>query len=234
MAETSKTVDDALRILDFLGEQGPSSPTVVARSLKMHRTVVHRALATLHRRGYVRRSEHGYVPGVSLLRVAAKVEPELLAAARPSLEKLATSYGETFLLTIADGDEAVQLEQVVGSRHFVRIELVKGFRHPLTKGASGRAILAFLDPERITEVIGHLSNRAELELNLTKVRRDGYAISHDELSKDVYGVSAPILSGRIAVASIGVVVPSNRVELLTDLAKLMIKAGAQIGRALRK
>jgi DNA-binding IclR family transcriptional regulator len=234
MAEISKTVDDALKILDLLGEHGASSPTVIARALKMHRTVVHRALATLHRRGYVRRSEQGYVPGVSLLRVAAKVEPELLAAARPTLEKLAASYGETFLLTIADGDEAVQLEQVVGSRHFVRIELVKGFRHPLIKGASGRAILAFLDPETIAQIIGPRTNRAELELNLTQVRRDGYAISHDELSQNVYGVSAPILSGRTAVASIGVVVPSNRVELLIDLAKVMVKAGAQIGRMLRK
>lgn len=234
MAEISKTADQVLQVLHYVAEHGPVTASQTARDLAMHRTVVHRALATLHGRGFVRRSSDGYVPGVALLRIAQKVEPELLGAARPVLEKLGQNYGETFILTVCDGDDAVQIEQFVGKEHFVRVELARGFRHPLIKGASGRAILAFLPADRIAQLIEQVPKRKEMVAALQKVKRDGYAISHDELSLDMYGLSAPVFSGRSAIASIGVVVPSGRSDQLAELAMAIVKAGAQVGRALGK
>jgi DNA-binding IclR family transcriptional regulator len=67
---------------------------------------------------------------------------------------------------------------------------------------------------------------------LNRVKRDGYASSHDELSKDLWGLSVPLFAGREVKASIGVVVPSSRSALLQDLAKVMIRASSQISKAL--
>ena len=83
MPEISKTADQALAVLEYVAEHGPIGTSDLARRLKMHRTVVHRLLATLQGRGFVRRIADGYLPGIALLKVAQYVEPELLAAARP-------------------------------------------------------------------------------------------------------------------------------------------------------
>lgn len=234
MPETAKTADQALRVLEHVADHGPIGTTEVARGLRMHRTVVHRLLATLQGRGYVRRGDGGWLPGAAVLRVARRVEPELLSAARPVLEKLAAEHGETFILTIADDDEAVQIDQAVGGEHFVRVELSPGFRHPLAKGASGRALLAFLAPDAVERVVGRSDDPDALRAALAEVRRTGYATSHDELSPGVQGVSVPVKAGGVAVASLGMVFPSARAEGSAAHVAPLVRAAARIGRAVHR
>lgn len=234
MPETAKTADQALRVLEHVAEHGPTGPSEVARALKMHRTVVHRLLATLHQRGYVRRDERGWLPGAAVLRIARRVEPELLAAARPVLDRLASDFGETFILTIADGDDAVQIAQSVGSHHFVQVTLSPGFRHPLVMGASGRALLAFLAPEVIERVLARTDAAETLRTRLAAIRRAGHATSHDELSSGVQGVSVPVRGGDTAVASLGVVLPSARADAPDSFVAPLVKAAARIARAVAR
>lgn len=234
MAEISKTADQALLVLDHVAEHGPEPTAVIARRLKLHRTVVHRLLATLHGRGFLRRVPGGFAPGLALLRIAQHVEPELLASARPILERLAREHGETFILTVADGEEAVQVEQSVGNRHFVRVQLTRGFRHPLALGASGRAILAFLAPEAAARIAARADEPKKIATQLADVRRLGYAVSHDELSFSVHGVSAPILLRGEAIASLGVVMPSVRAERVTEYGRILKRAAAGITRELAR
>lgn len=232
MAEISKTVDDALRVLGCVAERAPASPSAIARELGIHRTVVHRALATLHGRGFVRRSAAGWSPGLALLRVAEKVEPALLAAARPTLERLAERYGETFILTVVDGRDAVQIDQVVGAEHFVRVELVSGFRHPLVRGASGLAIVAFMDADAQAAVLRDAADARSLAPKLARIKRQGFAASHDEVARGLHGLSAPVLDERAVVGSIGIVVPASRAERLEALGRVIVRAAAQVGKAL--
>jgi DNA-binding IclR family transcriptional regulator len=234
MPEISKTADQTLVVLECVADHGPITPTEIARRLKMHRPAVHRSLATLHRRGYVRRVADGYLPGVAALRIAQRVEPALLAAARPVLESLARQHGETFILTIPDGDEAVLAEQAVGGRHFVRVQFARGFRHPLALGASGRAILAWLDDGRAERLAAAARDAAALRRSLAEIRKQGYAVSHDELSTNVYGVSAPVLRRSEAVASLGVVLPAARADDLAALARIMKGAAQSVSRSLAK
>lgn len=232
VTEIAKTADQALQVLEHVAANGPQPVAVVARELRMHRTVVHRLLATLHRRGYLRKVSGGFEPGLALLRVAHRVEPDLLAAARPVLARLAREHGETFILTVADGDEAVQIEQAVGSRHFVRVQLERGFRHPLALGASGRAILAHLPADVLAAIVARSKEPRRLQGLLAETRRAGYAVSHDELSHSVYGVSVPVLAGGRVLASLGVVMPSVRAERVEEYARHLKKAAALLGREL--
>lgn len=232
MPEISKTADQTLAILEYVAAQGPAVTADIARALQMHRTVVHRSLMTLHQRGFVRRVDGGYVPGITLLRVAQAVEPELLGAARPVLEQLARLHGETFILTVRDGDEAVQIEQAMGSRHFVRVQLARGFRHPLPSGASGRAILAFLDQATIARLVAATPAPRKLAALVASARADGHATSHDELSAGVCGVSAPILVRGAVAGSLGVVMPALRAQQTTKFVKVIKKAAAEIAKAL--
>lgn len=232
MPEISKTADQTLAILEFVAEHGPAATADIARALAMHRTVVHRSLMTLHQRGFVRRVEGGFVPGITLLRVAQAVEPELLGAARPVLDALARAHGETFILTVQDGDEAVQIEQAVGGRHFVRVQLARGFRHPLPSGASGRAILAFLDAPTIARLVATTPAPRKLAALVKAARSEGYAVSHDELSAGVHGISVPILVKGAVAGSLGVVMPAARAASAAALTRALRQGAVAIARAL--
>lgn len=234
MTEISKTADQALVLLAYVAEHGPLGTTDLARRLNMHRTVVHRLLATLQGRGFVHRTQNGYVAGPAVLQIAQYVEPELVRAARSTLSALAQEFGETFILTSLQGShEAIQIDQAVGSHHFIRVELSRGFRHPLSKGASGRSILAFSAPEVIDHFVCASDDAEVLLEQLEAVRSHGYAVSHDELCPGVHGVSVPIIVGKRAVASIGAVYPAVRAPAVTSYARALKKAAVVIARNLR-
>lgn len=235
MTEISKTADQALVLLAYVAEHGPLGTTDLARRLKMHRTVVHRLLATLQQRGFVRRVEDGYVSGTALLHLAQFVEPELIGAARPSLDALAQQFGETFILTALQGSyDAIQIDQSMGTHHFMRVQLSRGFLHPLSKGASGRSILAYSDEDVIEHFMAQADDRELLAAQLEAVRKEGHAVSHDELSPGVHGISAPIVVEKKAVASIGVVYPSVREGSEASFARALKKAATAIARNLRE
>ena len=234
MTETSKTADQALVLLSYVAENGPLNTAELARQLNMHRTVTHRLLATLVERGFVRRVEKGYTAGPALLHLAQFVEPALVGAARQLLAELAKEHGETFILTALQGShEAVQIDQAVGGHHFMRVELARGFRHPLSKGASGRSILAFCADEVIAHFLGKVEDPDKLAKQLEAVRTDGYAVSHEELSDGVHGVSVPILVDKQPVGSIGVVYPAVREVSANPYAPALKKAADTIARKLR-
>ena len=216
VAEISKTADQALGVLSELADAGPMTAAEVSRSLNLNRTVVYRLLTTLQRRGYVVRHGDTYSPGPMLVRIAETVEPELRAAAAQVMRGLAEQTGETVVLHIQDGDDAVVLEQVVGTGHVLRVQHRVGSRHPLCFGASGRALLASLDDRVLARAV-ETSEDPDMTRNLIDdVRRAGYALSHDELQDGVYGLAVPVRSVHDAVASLAILVPAPRAADVLD------------------
>ncbi len=209
MAEQSKTVDAALRLLTLLAEAG-DQPTAaaLARTLGVSRTAVARMLATLERHGLARRTDRGWGPGLGLLALAAGIEPRLRALARVELEGLAASFGETAVLTVRDGDDAVAVDQVVGGSGVVQIHYRTGTRHPVRVAASGRALL----PENAA---------------------GGAVFSEGEIEPGVRGVAAAIVdaAGR-PIASVALVAPQHRFPPEGAAAEAVCAAAHRISRGL--
>ena len=113
MAETSKTVDQALRMLAEIGSaRGPGTVAELAARLGVPRTVANRLLATLRAHGFVHRGPDArYALGVALVDLAGRVEGRLRTVAAPLLAGLAEELDETAILTIRDGAEAVAVDQ---------------------------------------------------------------------------------------------------------------------------
>ncbi|MBA2529720.1 MAG: helix-turn-helix domain-containing protein [Euzebyales bacterium] len=240
MVEQSKTVGHAISVLLSLAEDGPGTVTEVARRCRLNRTVAHRLLATLDGRRMVRRSGDGvWRLGLGLLGLASRVESDVRRAARPVLEDLATRFGETAVLSLADGDEVVAVEQALGERHPVRVQYRPGNRHPQTRGAHGRAVLAFAESEHVERLLAGEPAAADIRGLLELTRRNGYAESHDELQFGASGLAAPVrdTSGRV-IASLGMVAPVNRLPDTAVLAPAMLQAAAavveRLGRELRR
>lgn len=193
----------------------------IARSLGLGRTVVHRLLATLQQRGYVIRHGDTYSPGPVVVRIARRVQPSLRAAAADIMRDLANTTGETVVLHIRDGEDAVVLEQVVGTTHVVRVEHEVGSRHPLRDGASGRAILAFLDDRSVKRALRGDDDPEATRALLEEVRDVGYAQSHDELQQGVAGLAAPVRSDDGSIASLAILAPTPRADHMLAHASML-------------
>src|SRR5205823_1264997 len=80
--------------------------------------------------------------GTAALALAGRVVPLLREAALPALRTLAEDVGATAHLTVADGGEALAVAVVEPSWTTLHVAYRVGSRHPLERGAAGRALLA--------------------------------------------------------------------------------------------
>ncbi len=141
--ETSQSLDRGLRALAVLAAS-PAGMTVteLASALGTSRPAVYRVSATLERHGLVHRGADSRLRlGFGVLHLARGIQPLLRQAALPVLRDLAEDVGATAHLTIADGGEALAIAVVEPSWTSVHVAYRAGSRHPLDRGAAGRAIL---------------------------------------------------------------------------------------------
>lgn len=225
--ETAKTVDRAAEVLLAVGRDGPVTVSELSTALSLNRTVTYRLLTTLQKHGFVRSTARGYVPGSAVMEIARRVEPRLLASARPVMERLATTAGETVVLAVAQGMDAVAIDQVVSAVSPLRIEYQLGTKSPLGHGASGRILLNLVEPEIREMVLAAASDSRRLERELRQIERQGYATSRDELQPGIYGIAVPIADD-FSTASLSVLVPTSRAAELEEHLDEILEAGHTI------
>ena len=219
-----ESVDNALKLLLLLGEQPEIRLTEASRYLGVASSTAHRLLAMLQYRGFIRQdlSSKAYGPGPALTGVAFSVlgRMDIHRVARPVLNQLSTQLGETIHLGVLEG-AAVRFLDAVESSRGVRVASRLGKSSPAHCTSIGKALLAELSTEelrrlypeqRLPQVTSHsISRRDDLEKQLDKVRRLGYATNREESEE--------------GVASVAVSIPSKAPGL-----RLAINAAAPVGR----
>jgi DNA-binding IclR family transcriptional regulator len=183
----SKTLDRGLQLLSLLADSGGKlTITEAATALGANRAAVYRLAATLELHGLLRRAPDGRISlGFGALRLAGAVHPLLRQAALPVLRELAEQVGATAHLTVADSGEALAVAVVEPSWTAYHVAYRVGSRHPLDRGAAGRAILL---------------GRAEAASGPHE-----YVASEGELQAGAHGVAAPVRGAIGVEASVGVV-----------------------------
>lgn len=212
-AETSQTLDRGLRVLKLLADTDHGlTVTELSNKLGVNRTVVYRLLATLEQHSLVRRDIGGRARvGLGVLRLGRQVHPLVREAALPALRALAEEVGATAHLTLADGTDALAVAVVEPSWTDYHVAYRTGFRHPLGRGAAGRAILAGREPDR-----DHPS---------------GYVLTHGELEAGASGAAAPMLGVLGVEGSVGVVMLSESVP--DKVGDRVVYAAQEVADALR-
>ena len=208
--ETSQTLDRGLRLLRLVADRGAAGITVteLSRELDIGRPVVYRLVATLSQHSLVRRSQDAKVRlGPGVLHFAAALHPALRQAAYPILRRLADAAGATAHFTIVDAGEALALVVVEPTWTDFHVGYRVGTRHPLERGAAGRAILAGRSGDRRV-----VTTRGELQQGAT-------------------GLSAPLLGLPMLEASVGVVTLKTLDE--ERVAGLVTQAAAALVEALK-
>jgi IclR family acetate operon transcriptional repressor len=121
----------------------------------------------------------------------------------------------------------------------------RGDVSPLHASATGKAILAFLEPKEQKQIIKDIglesftdttiTDPKRLETEFARIREAGFSESHGEAIEGTYGIAAPIFSasGRV-IASIGASVPVHRAEgeVRLHLIRLLTEAAEQITQEL--
>ncbi|MGN9775960.1 IclR family transcriptional regulator [Micromonospora sp. H33] len=181
--ETAQTLDRGLRLLHLVADvPGGLTVTEAANRLGIGRAAVYRLIAPLTAHGMVRRDADGRLRlGAGVLHLARRAQPLLAEGALPALRRLAEQAGATAHLTVVEGGEGVALAVVEPSWTAFHVAYRTGARHPLERGAAGRAILAGR-----SGAAGPVSTAGELQ-------------------SGAYGVAAPVLGVPGLEASVGVV-----------------------------
>lgn len=205
--EQSSTLNKAVAILDCLAEENTElGVREIARRVNLSSSATGRLLAAMKDLGILSQNPEtrAYAIGSRLLTWAGvySASLDLRNKALPAIHALHQSTSETISLYVLDGDERVCIERLE-SPHSVRIVARLGRRLPLYAGSAGKAILAYLPPERQEAIIGGaplqpltpmtITDPRVLRQELASVRASGCAVSHGEWLADASGVAAPIL-----------------------------------------
>jgi DNA-binding IclR family transcriptional regulator len=179
----------------------------------------------------------------SALRGAAR---DLPALARPFLQELADRSGETAHLTEPRGRVAV-ITELVESADVLRMAPRRGQTVPLHAGALARTILAGRPPEEIDRILaqrplprlapGTLATPAAVKRALAEVRRNGYAVTLEEITAGACGIAAPLLGADgWAVGSIGLSGPMSRLteSRRRELIGPVCRAARELSRLIRQ
>jgi len=241
---TSKNVRAVERAIDILECFVPEKPWMsvleIQRKVPLSRPTLYRLLQTLIVKGLVRvqgdpqrfaldfgigRLAHSWVAGI-----------DVVALARPALEELRTITGETTAFFLRRGD----LKQCVAelpSPHVLSISRGLGETDHLWRGASGKAILAFLNDEEIADVTRRLPktiNKAKLAADLSRARSDGYFVSRGEVFVGAIAIAAPYFdhTGNVS-GSVGVFGPDARLDepWVAKAASSVVKSAAELSAA---
>ena len=207
----------ALAVMDLLArERRPINLTGLAVALALPKSSLHGLCNTLLSHGYLRRTENGALqigPGVMGL-AEAFVASTHLAGEFDALWRGAGAPDETVVLSVLSGAEVVYVA-VRNSARPLGLAFSVGMRLPAHLAATGKAMLAFLEPAAVREIFPRgplpgMPGRANIAMNrfvaeLALTRERGFAVDDGGVREGVYSLAAPVFDARgLPVAGIAV------------------------------
>jgi len=210
-------------------------------------STVHRFLVNLESSGFLTSDAGGiFQLGVACVTLgqAAHGHLDLRRVSLPFLRELNHHTRETVHLTVRQNLSAVYVEKL-DSPEPLSIHSRIGASVPLHCTAVGKVLLAHLPEIELQKILGQLElrrftentvgNLQELQTQLQRVRRDGFACDLEEHESHVRCIAAPIwdhagiVNASLSVTGPAVRMPTSRIR---QVAPLISKAGVDISRGL--
>jgi DNA-binding IclR family transcriptional regulator len=200
----------------------PLTVAEVAKAIEAERSTAYRMLMTLLEAGYVRRdaSDKYYQLGYKLLSLTRRIldDGERTELIRAALTGISAETQETAHYSVFDRDACVLVQRSKGTQ-LVAVDFQIGDRSPLHCSSAGKVLLAYLDLQRVEEIIALGLPRfavnsktapEELREELRKIRSEGFAIDDREFHDDMRCVSVPVFDKSGMTAAISLSGPSSR------------------------
>ena len=201
-------VEQASRVLFCLAGTGASHMSLIeiCAQVGIHKSKAFSILETLQRFGLVQRNTDGkrYALGPGLVSLSRKVLDNLSPPrlAQPILEELAGKTDSTAVLGLII-DKSVFIAAKHEGEGNIGVTMRIGHRFPLTYGAHGKAITAFLPKEERDLLLEGKDlyfhgdpaklDRTRLKKEISQCRREGFAEDLGELNRGLHVVASPVL-----------------------------------------
>ena len=235
----------AFQILDLFADERPGwTQSELARETQLARSTLSRLVRFLCASGYLMERRGRYTLGFAAIDLGrrAQLQFDLVGLCQNLIEELAQVTAETIVLTGYDEIHAsvVCLAQIPSRQGGLRVFENIGTSYPLHSGATSKAVLAFLSPRQISEILaGDLTGvnpsstmvPDDLRRQLDDVRAKGFVVTYEETYPGVVGIAVPLLTPRgQPLGSIAIAAPSQRMEQkqIKAYAELLVDAGRRL------
>lgn len=237
MSAENQSLLKALDVLDlFTKEDYEFRLSEIANLLDMPASTTHRILRTLEKRDYIRQNPKNgkYQLGVSAFVLGSNVVGigEIVDAALPRIAELANKYQATSHIATLRSGQVLCVEKVESP--FVNLDTpTRGEKHYLQVTSLGKCILAFSAPQMMENLLkgityqpftpNAITSQNELLSELSRIRRQGYAIDREESSKGLFCFGAPIfakdgnLLASISTSMRASAMPGNAASIILDV-----------------
>ena len=205
-------------VLDLLIDRDFLTLKETSSALGLNTSVTYRLLRTWTQAGYLNydAGNKRYFAGLNLVRLASKNHRSSgLLDVEERLRAVSSQVQQTASFSVLAGRHALYAARIVANKSLMyQVEIGKTL--PASATSAGHVLLAWLPEEELLELfpepvlLGYtdttLRSRDELFASLAKVRENGYAFNHGQLSESVAAVAVPVrdaagnLAGAFSVA----------------------------------
>ena len=222
-----QVIDRMMKLLDVLAAHPePLGLKQVAQYSGLHPSTAHRILSAMGGGRLVDRIEPGsYRLGMRLLELGNLVRSRISVRelALPVMRELHAQTGETVNLSVRHDDEIVYVERTSSGRSAMRVVHVIGARAPLHITAAGKLFLLEDGFARLREyakrtgLAAHtrntIANATQLERELERIQRQGWATDNEEAEIGVRCVAAGVRddAGQL-IAALSLSTPADRMK----------------------
>ena len=169
---------------------------------------------------------------------------DLVREATPYLKELVNQCNETVHLGVLEEGEVLYLAKEESSKT-IRMCSYVGKRAPLHCTALGKVLLAYLPEEERKKILEQkgllrftektITDKKELEKELNKIKKQGFALDREENEKDVRCIAAPIKNyqGKV-IAAISISGPVYRIDInkQNHLKEALIRTSKKVSKRL--
>ncbi len=240
-----KSVDKALDILLALGtEKYGLQLREIAQKVQLNTSTTHHLLSTLKQRGFVDQDQQtaAYRLGLGLIRLSNTylTQIDLYTAGIGPMQELRDRSGETSYLTLLQGSRLISPIELSGTRPIqARVTHRDTSDSELHATAAGKALMAYmlweeavslLSPEPLTQFTAHTNTNLDaLREELAQIRKQGYALDHEEHREGVSCVAAPIFTHHgECMATASIACPTTSVERMENLTRLVVETATKV------
>lgn len=230
MTKESRKANAVQKALDILLAFTPDNkemgPTKLSKKLSLHKATTSRIMFDLASKGFLQQNPQTkrFSLGRSALdigkAITTSLNSNLVPIAKPHIDDLRATIGETVVLEIFTGTETFMGYIAEGPQH-VRLAGTLGDRLPVHAAAGAKAVLAFLSAESVTRIVGDdlppltpntITDPHLFGDELEHIRRRGFSFDNEEIDIGIRAVAATVSNHHNEpVAAIVVAGPSHRI-----------------------
>jgi IclR family transcriptional regulator, KDG regulon repressor len=239
-----KSVIKTSQIIDLINKNKQVSLKVLTIESGIPKPTVHRILATLIKIGYVQFDSKVqlYSLGAHLIHIARNAVAGMTTVdlAKPRMQTLRERFNETVNLARLVNDKAVFVH-IEETKHAFRYVDHIGDQADLHSTAVGKVIFAFMDQADLDIILNDytfttytkntIRNRAELDVQLTKIRKQAFALDDEEGTEGVTCLAVPIFNADNRIAgALSISIPKTRVtkKMILEVEQELPKAGTRL------